>query len=65
MPRQPVSGHDELMTTAEVASALRVAPVTVARWARAGKLTAVRTPGGQRRYKRADVDVILYPEAQR
>jgi excisionase family DNA binding protein len=44
-----------LMNPAEVADALRVDPKTVTRWARAGKLSFVWTPGGHRRYYRAEV----------
>lgn len=52
-----------LMTPAEVAALFRVSPKTVARWSRAGKLTALRTLGGHRRFRvdevralRAEVD---------
>lgn len=38
---------------------LRVDPATVARWARTGRLRVVRTPGGHRRYFRADIEAIL------
>jgi len=34
---------------------LRVDPKTVTRWARAGKLSSVRTPGGHRRYDEREV----------
>jgi predicted site-specific integrase-resolvase len=33
----------------------RVDPKTVARWAGAGRLTPIRTPGGHRRYREAEV----------
>ena len=46
----------ELLTPAEVAAMFRVDPKTVTRWAQAGKLTAVRTLGGHRRF-RADGSV--------
>jgi excisionase family DNA binding protein len=48
-----------LMTPAEVASLFRVDPKTVTRWADAGKLTAVRTLGGHRRYRQEEVQVLL------
>lgn len=54
--------HQELMTPAEVASAFRVNPKTVYRWARAGKLTSVRTLGNHRRYRRADVEALMRGE---
>ena len=50
---------DELLTPAEVAAILFVDPKTVTRWARAGKLDAIRTPGGHRRYLRSDVMAIM------
>jgi excisionase family DNA binding protein len=47
------------MTPAEVATAFRVDPKTVTRWARAGKLTSIRTLGGHRRYLESEVRAIL------
>jgi excisionase family DNA binding protein len=44
-----------LMTPAEVAAILHVDANTVARWANGGKLRAVRTPGGHRRYYATEV----------
>lgn len=49
----------DLMTPAEVAQAFRVDPKTVTRWAKAGKLTSVRTPGGHRRFSAAEVRALL------
>ena len=51
------------MTPAEVASLFRVDPKTVTRWAEAGKLTAVRTLGGHRRYHQAEVHNLLLASA--
>jgi excisionase family DNA binding protein len=48
-----------LLTPAEVASAFRVDPKTVTRWAKAGKLSSIRTLGGHRRYLEAEVRAIL------
>lgn len=53
------AGFPELLTPREVARMLRVDPTTVARWEKAGKLTSIRTPGGIRRYYRAEVDALL------
>jgi len=47
------------MTPAEVAALFRVDPKTVTRWADAGKLTAVRTLGGHRRYRQDEVQNLL------
>jgi excisionase family DNA binding protein len=42
-----------------VASLFRVDPKTVTRWAKAGKLTSIRTLGGHRRYKESEVRALL------
>ena len=47
------------MTPAEVAELFRVDPKTVTRWADAGKISAVRTLGGHRRYQRDQVLALL------
>lgn len=52
----------ELMTSAEVGHILHVDPKTVTRWNNAGKLRAIRTPGGHRRYWRADINALLRGE---
>lgn len=44
-----------LLTPAEVAAMFHVDPKTVARWAQAGKIRAMRTPGGHRRYRESDM----------
>jgi excisionase family DNA binding protein len=44
-----------LMTPGEVAAILHVDANTVARWSNDGKLRAVRTPGGHRRYYAVEV----------
>ena len=49
----------DLMTPAEVAQAFHVDPKTVTRWAVAGRLRSVRTPGGHRRYFRSEVEALL------
>jgi excisionase family DNA binding protein len=46
---------EALLTPAEVAAIFRVDPKTVTRWAKAGKLTSVRTLGGHRRYRELEV----------
>lgn len=51
--------ESKLMTPAEVASEFKVDPKTVTRWANAGKLKSIRTPGGHRRYSRAEVEGLL------
>ena len=56
-PVEPVA--ERLLTPAEVAQAFRVDPKTVTRWAKAGKLTSIRTLGGHRRYRESDIRALL------
>ena len=49
----------KLMTPGEVAALFRVDPKTVVRWAAAGRLPSIRTPGGHRRFAEADVQALL------
>lgn len=50
---------EKLLTPGEVANLFRVNPKTVTRWARSGKLTSRRTPGGHRRYLEREVRALL------
>ncbi|MEO8517618.1 MAG: BldC family transcriptional regulator [Dermatophilaceae bacterium] len=50
---------EALLTPGEVATLFRVDPKTVTRWAKAGKLTSVRTLGGHRRYRESEVRGLL------
>ena len=54
-----MNGQENLLTPSEVAALFRVDPKTVTRWAKAGKLTSIRTLGGHRRYKESEVKVLL------
>ena len=45
---QGMPEDDALLTPSEVAAMFRVNPKTVTRWARAGKISAIRTLGGHR-----------------
>jgi len=51
---------DELLTPAEVAELFRVNPKTVTRWARSGKVSAIRTLGGHRRFRRSEIEAQLH-----
>ena len=53
------SEQEVLLTPSEVAFLFRVDPKTVTRWAKAGKLTSIRTLGGHRRYKESEVKNLL------
>jgi excisionase family DNA binding protein len=50
---------EALLTPSEVATLFRVDPKTVTRWAKAGKLTSIRTLGGHRRYRETEVRSLL------
>ena len=49
------SADDRLLTPSEVAEMFRVNPKTVTRWARTGRLQAIKTIGGHRRYRLSEV----------
>ncbi len=53
------SNGERLLKPGEVAKLMRVDPKTVARWTAAGRLSSVRTPGGQHRFKEAEVLALL------
>ena len=54
-----MEGRDRLMTPGEVAALFRVDPKTVTRWAVAGRIGSVRTPGGHRRFRESEVRALL------
>ena len=60
------SGHDRrgtttdvLLTSAEVAEIFGVDRRTVVLWAKRGRLSALRTPGGQHRFRAVEIDQLL------
>ena len=53
------SDDDALLTPSEVAAMFRVNPKTVTRWARAGKISAIRTLGGHRRFRASEIRQFL------
>ncbi|WP_068925076.1 helix-turn-helix domain-containing protein [Planobispora rosea] len=59
MPTVP----EPLLTVRELAAVFRVDPRTIQRWAKAGRIKAVVTPGGRlRRFRRADVAALVADE---
>jgi excisionase family DNA binding protein len=59
MAKNPASEPEQLLTPSEVAAMFRVNPKTVTRWARAGKISAIRTLGGHRRFKASEIRKFL------
>ncbi len=50
---------DRLMSTGDVAEVLGVSEATVKRWADAGTLSCIRTPGGHRKFRLRDIATHL------
>lgn len=57
-----MEAREPLLTPGEVASLFRVDPKTVTRWAAAGRITSIRTPGGHRRFLESEVRALLAGE---
>lgn len=59
-PRMPTTDDqqqaDELLPISKAAALLGVSVDTVRRWERAGHIDSTRTIGGQRRFRRSDVE---------
>lgn len=53
---------DRLLTPGEVAVMFRVDPKTVTRWAAAGRVSSIRTPGGHRRFRESEIRELLRSE---
>jgi excisionase family DNA binding protein len=58
-PQGTSGGRDRLLTPGEVATLFRVDPKTVTRWASAGRIGSIRTPGGHRRFRESEVRALL------
>jgi excisionase family DNA binding protein len=56
---RPAGDWPELMTRPEVAALFGVHPQTVTQWAKAGKLSCVRLPGGHQRFSAPSVRALL------
>lgn len=57
-----MESRERLLTPGEVASLFRVDPKTVTRWAAAGRISSIRTPGGHRRFRESEVRALLRGE---
>ena len=64
MSAQPTES-EALLTPSEVAILFRVDPKTVTRWAKAGKISSIRTLGGHRRYRESEIRSLLGIPQQR
>lgn len=62
MDERALQGRDRLLTPGEVAGMFRVDPKTVTRWAAAGRIGSIRTPGGHRRFRESEVRALLAGE---
>lgn len=49
----------EYLAIGEAAALIGVSTDTLRRWERSGRITAVRTPTGHRRFKRSDIEALL------
>lgn len=54
-----IAAEDRWLTPGEVAVMFRVDPKTVTRWAAAGKVESIRTPGGHRRFRESKIKALL------
>ena len=55
--------EDKLLKPGEVADIMRVDPKTVTRWAKAGKIAYITTPGGHKRFRESVVRGMLEGKA--
>jgi excisionase family DNA binding protein len=56
---QAEASDDDLLTSAEVASLFGVDRRTVVLWAKRGRIPALRTPGGQHRFRAEEIRGLL------
>jgi excisionase family DNA binding protein len=57
--RAAPSGESDWLTLGRAARYLGVAQSTIRKWSDSGRVRAFKTPGGHRRYRRADLDAFL------
>jgi excisionase family DNA binding protein len=58
-PAQPRNERQLVFTSSQAARYLGVSLATVRRWTDAGHINCYRTPGGQRRFSRAQLDEFI------
>lgn len=54
---------EQLLTSSEVCDYFKIAAATLGRWRQAGKIIALKTPGGKLRFRESDVQKVLEEEA--
>jgi excisionase family DNA binding protein len=61
-PFAPTPAHERqlVFTSSQAARYLGVSLATIRRWADAGHLSCYRTPGGQRRFSREQLDAFVH-----
>jgi len=62
MPLSPIHAHDArqlVFTSSQAARYLGVSLATIRRWTDAGHISCYRTPGGQRRFSRDQLDRFI------
>ncbi|OZE13341.1 hypothetical protein CH249_02015 [Rhodococcus sp. 05-2255-3B1] len=52
---------DEVIAIGEAAVILGVSVKTLRNWEARGAISAIRSPGGQRRFRRSDVEALVTP----
>jgi len=60
----PQEAQEEMLTSEEVAEMFRVKPRTVQRWARTGRITRRRTPGGHYRFALSEAKALLAADVE-
>lgn len=60
-PMQTKQDLNRLLTTGEAAAMLSVSTDTLKRWEKSGRISAMRTPTGHRRFSEAEVAALLKP----
>ena len=53
------AGHEVLLRPGQVCEQLNIAHSTLLTWTAKGLIPSITLPGGQRRYRAADIDAIL------
>lgn len=53
---------ERLLKSEDVCQAFRISPATLWRWRQASRIVALKTPGGQLRFRESDVRRVLEEE---